>query len=47
MAKKTKVVSVRVTEGFFAKLQRLARRDGRSKADWIRRRITVEASKSR
>ncbi len=46
MAKKNKVVSVRVTDGFHAKLQRLARKDGRSKADWIRRRITADASKA-
>jgi predicted DNA-binding protein len=43
MAKKNKIVSIRVTEGFNSKLQRLARKDGRTKADWIRRRITAEA----
>lgn len=43
MQKKTKIVSVRVTESSDAKLQRLARKEGRSKADWIRRRIFADA----
>lgn len=47
MEKKTKVVSLRVTEGFNKKLQRLARKDGRSKADWIRRQILADVNKDR
>ena len=44
MQKKIKIVTVRVTEGLNARVQRLARKDGRTKADWIRRRIEAAAA---
>lgn len=44
MAKKIKVLTVRVTEGFDARLKRLARKEKRSKADWIRLRMEAAAA---